>query len=296
MAGEIEVAVIGGSGLYRMPDLADTESRVVETPFGAPSDAITIGTLAGRRVAFLPRHGVGHRIPPALVPARANFYALKSLGVRAVISVSAVGSLREEIAPLHIVVPDQIVDRTTSRPRTFFDREGLVGHVSLAEPFCPSLRDLLIEEARAAGATVHAHGAYLCIEGPRFSTKAESRLYRQWGLDIIGMTAMPEAQLAREAELCYAVLAFATDYDVWHESEEQVSVDLVVQNLTRNVATAQEIIRRVVPRIAPDGDDACANALAGALMTEPARVPADVRARLGILVDKYLPRVGAGGE
>jgi len=289
MGDEVHIAVIGGSGLYRMPDLADTESRVIETPFGAPSDAITVGTLAGRRVAFLPRHGVGHRIPPTLVPARANFYALKSLGVRAVISVSAVGSLREEIAPLHLVVPDQIVDRTTSRERTFFDRVGLVGHVSLAEPFCPSLRDLLIAEAREAGATIHAGGTYLCIEGPRFSTKAESRLYRQWGLDIIGMTAMPEAQLAREAELCYAVLALATDYDVWHESEEQVSVDLVVQNLMRNVATAQEIIRRVVPRIALDRDDMCATALAGALMTEPARVPTDVRARLGILVDKYLP-------
>ena len=289
MADEIGIAVIGGSGLYRMPDLADTESRIVETPFGAPSDAITLGTLGGRRVAFLPRHGVGHRIPPSLVPARANFYALKSLGVRAVISVSAVGSLRAEIAPLHLVVPDQIVDRTTSRARTFFDREGLVGHVSLAEPFCPSLRDLLIAGAREAGATVHAGGTYLCIEGPRFSTKAESRLYRQWGLDIIGMTAMPEAQLAREAELHYAVLALATDYDVWHESEAEVSVELVVQNLLRNVATAQEVIRHVVPRIAVDQDDICTTALAGALMTERARVTPDVWERLGLLVNRYLP-------
>ncbi len=289
MADEIGIAVIGGSGLYRMPDLTDTESRMIETPFGAPSDAITVGTLAGRRVAFLPRHGVGHRIPPSLVPARANFYALKSLGVRAVISVSAVGSLREQIAPLHLVVPDQIVDRTTGRARTYFDREGLVGHVSLAEPFCPSLRDLLIEAAREVGTTVHTSGTYLCIEGPRFSTKAESRLYRQWGLDIIGMTAMPEAQLAREAELCYAVLSLATDYDVWHESEAPVSVELVVQNLMRNVETAQDVIRRVVPRIALDRDDACASALAGALMTDLSHVPADVRARLGILVEKYLP-------
>jgi 5'-methylthioadenosine phosphorylase len=289
MAHEIGIAVIGGSGLYRMPDLTDSESRVIETPFGPPSDAITVGTLGGRRVAFLPRHGVGHRIPPSLVPARANFYALKSLGVRAVISVSAVGSLRAEIAPLHLVVPDQIVDRTTSRARTFFDGEGLVGHVSLAEPFCPSLRSLLIEGAREAGATVHAGGTYICIEGPRFSTKAESRLYRQWGLDIIGMTAMPEAQLAREAELHYAVLALATDYDVWHESEAPVSVELVVQNLLRNVATAQAVIRRVVPRIALDQDDACTTALAGALMTEPGRVPPAVRERLGLLVDRYLP-------
>ncbi|MHB8644999.1 MAG: S-methyl-5'-thioadenosine phosphorylase [Thermomicrobiales bacterium] len=290
MADEISIAVIGGSGLYRMPDLTEPERRVIETPFGAPSDAITIGTLAGRRVAFLPRHGTGHRIPPSLVPARANFYALKSLGVRAVISVSAVGSLREAIAPLHLVVPDQIVDRTTNRPRTFFDREGLVGHVSLAEPFCPSLRGLLIAGARETGATVHAGGTYICIEGPRFSTKAESLLYRQWGLDIIGMTAMPEAQLAREAELCYAVLALATDYDVWHESEAPVSVELVMQNLTRNVATAQDVIRRIVPRIALNRDDACTHALAGALMTEPTRVPADVRARLGVIVDNYLPK------
>ena len=289
MADDVRIAVIGGSGLYRMPDLTDTERRTVETPFGSPSDAITVGTLAGRRVAFLPRHGVGHRIPPTLVPARANFYALKSLGVRTVISVSAVGSLREEIAPLHLVVPDQIVDRTTSRARTFFDREGLVGHISLAEPFCASLRELLIAGAREAGATVHGGGTYICIEGPRFSTKAESRLYRQWGLDIIGMTAMPEAQLAREAEICYAVLALSTDYDVWHESEAEVSVELVVQNLLRNVATAQEVIRRVVPRIDLDRDDSCNNALQGALMTEQSLIPDDVRERLGILVEKYLP-------
>jgi 5'-methylthioadenosine phosphorylase len=288
VADDVRIGVIGGSGLYAMPDLTETETREIATPFGPPSDAITIGTLSGRRVAFLPRHGVGHRFPPTLVPSRANMYALKSLGVRTVIAVSAVGSLREGIAPLHLVVPDQIVDRTTSRVRTFFDRPGLVGHVSMADPFCDALRALLIDAAREAGATVHAGGTYLCIEGPRFSTKAESRLYRQWGLDIIGMTAMPEAQLAREAELCYAVLALSTDYDVWHESEESVSVELVVQNLHRNVATAQEVIRRVVPRIAQDGGDACTTALSGALMTDPARIPADVRARLGIIVEKYL--------
>jgi 5'-methylthioadenosine phosphorylase len=289
VADEVRIAVIGGSGLYAMPDLTETETRDIATPFGPPSDAITIGTLAGRRVAFLPRHGVGHRYPPSLVPSRANMYALKSLGVRTVVAVSAVGSLKEEIAPLHLVVPDQIVDRTTSRVRTFFDQTGLVGHVSMADPFCESLRTLLIAAAREAGATVHAGGTYICIEGPRFSTKAESRLYRQWGMDIIGMTAMPEAQLAREAELCYAVLALSTDYDVWHESAESVSVELVVQNLHRNVATAQEVIRRVVPRIALDGDDACSTALAGALMTDLRHIPADVRERLGIIVEKYLP-------
>lgn len=290
MADEIRIAIIGGSGLYRMPDLADTETRAMDTPFGTPSAPVTVGTLGGRRVAFLPRHGIGHRLTPTLVPTRANLYALKSLGVRTVIAVSAVGSLREAIAPLHLVVPDQIVDRTTSRARTFFDQPGLVGHVSLAEPFCDALRSLLIAAAREVGATVHAGGTYLCIEGPRFSTKAESRLYRSWGLDIIGMTAMPEAHLAREAELCYAVLALATDYDVWHESAAGVSVELVVQNMHRNVATAQEVIRRVVPRIAMDGDDACTTALAGALITDPAHVPSDVRARLGIIVDKYLSR------
>lgn len=286
----VRIGVIGGSGLYAMPGLTEVETRAIETPYGPPSDALTIGTLGGRRVAFLPRHGVGHRIMPTQVPSRANIYALKSLGVRTVISVSAVGSLRAELAPLHLAVPDQLFDRTTSRPRTFFDQPGLVGHVGMAEPFCESLRQLLIEGAAAMGATVHRAGTYICIEGPRFSTKAESRLYRHWGLDIIGMTAMPEAQLAREAELCYAVLALVTDYDVWHESAEAVSADLVVQNLMQNVQTAQDVLRYVVPRITPDGDDACNHALAGALMTDPARVPTDVRKRLGIIVDKYLPQ------
>jgi len=284
---DVPIAVIGGSGLYAMPDLADTARYEIATPFGTPSDVITVGTLAGRRVAFLPRHGVGHVLPPTLVPARANLYALKLLGVRAVIAVSAVGSLREEMAPLHLVVPDQIVDRTTSRTRTFFDAPGLVGHVSMAEPFCDSLRQLLLAGAQAADAVVHARGTYVCIEGPRFSTKAESRLYRQWGLDIIGMTAMPEAQLAREAEMRYAVLACVTDYDVWHESEEAVSVEMVVANLHKNVAIAQAVLRHVVPRIDLDANDPCEHALAGALMTDPSRVPADVRARLAPLVGKY---------
>lgn len=291
MTDEIRIAIIGGSGLYRMPDVTETETRAVETPFGTPSAPITVGRLGGRRIAFLPRHGPGHHLTPTLVPARANLYALKSLGVRVVLAVSAVGSLRAAIAPLHLVVPDQIVDRTVRRESTFFDRPGLVAHVSLAEPFCGTLRSLLVAAAQEAGATVHTEGTYLCIEGPRFSTKAESRLYRSWGLDIIGMTAMPEAHLAREAELCYATLALVTDYDVWHESAEDVSVALVVENLRRNVATAQAVIRRVVPRIPLDGDDACTTALAGALMTDAAQIPPAVRARLGIIVDKYLPGV-----
>lgn len=286
---DVRIAVIGGSGLYAMPDLTDTERYEIATPFGDPSDAITVGTLAGRRVAFLPRHGAGHRLTPSLVPARANFFALKMLGVRVVISVSAVGSLREEIAPMHLVLPDQIFDRTTLRPRTFFDAPGLVAHVSLAEPFCPALRGLLAEGAMAAGATVHGEGTYICIEGPRFSTKAESRVYRQWGLDIIGMTAMPEAQLAREAEMRYAVLACVTDYDVWHESEEPVSVEMVMQYLTRNVATAQATLRHVVPRLDAEADDPAYHALAGAIITAPDRVPPELRARLAPLIGTYVP-------
>lgn len=286
---DVFIAVIGGSGLYAMPDLTDSARYEIETPFGAPSDAITVGTLAGRRVAFLPRHGIGHRLPPTQVPSRANLFALKLLGVRAVISVSAVGSLREELAPLHLVVPDGVSDRTTLRARTFFDAPGLVAHVAMAEPFCDSLRQLLIEGATDAGATVHAGGTYICIEGPRFSTKTESREYRAWGLDIIGMTAMPEASLAREAEMRYAVLACVTDYDVWHESEEAVSVEMVVANLRRNVATAQAVLRYVVPRIDLDTDDPCEHALATAIITDPAHVPTALRARLAPLVGKYLP-------
>ncbi len=290
MTDDVRIGVIGGSGLYAMPGLTDTETRLVPTPYGDPSDALTIGTLEGRRVAFLPRHGVGHRIMPTHLPSRANIYALKSLGVRTIIAVSAVGSLREDFAPLHLAVPDQMYDRTTSRPRTFFDTPGMVGHVGMAEPFSEPLRHLLVAGSDAVGATVHDGGTYVCIEGPRFSTKAESRLYRQWGMDIIGMTAMPEAQLAREAEIGYAVLALVTDYDVWHESEEAVSADLVVQNLLQNVQTAQDVLRYVVPRLDLDGDPDCTNALAGALMTDPARVPPEVRQRLGIIADKYLPR------
>ncbi len=287
---DVRIAVIGGSGLYAMSDLADTTRHEISTPFGDPSDAITVGTLAGRRVAFLPRHGAGHRLSPSLVPARANMFALKLLGVRVVISVSAVGSLREDLAPTHLALPDQIYDRTVSRPRTFFDAPGLVAHVSLAEPFCPILRGLLADGAEAAGATVHRQGGtYICIEGPRFSTKAESRTYRALGFDVIGMTAMPEAQLAREAEMRYAVLACVTDYDVWHEGEEPVSVEMVVQYLQRNVAVAQATLRHVVPRLDTDADDPTYHALAGAIMTDPARVPPALRARLAPLVGAYLP-------
>ena len=288
----VRIAVIGGSGLYAMPDLTETARYQIPTPFGDPSDAITVGTLAGRRVAFLPRHGAGHVLSPSLVPSRANFFAFKLLGVRVVISVSAVGSLREDFAPTHLALPDQLYDRTTLRPRTFFDAPGLVAHVSLAEPFCPTLRGLLADGAEAAGAMVHRDGStYVCIEGPRFSTKAESHAYRALGFDVIGMTALPEAQLAREAEMRYAVLACVTDYDVWHESAEPVSVAMVVQYLQKNVATAQAILRHVVPRLDTDADDPAYHALAEAIMTDPARVPPDLRARLAPLIEMYLPDV-----
>jgi 5'-methylthioadenosine phosphorylase len=284
------IGVIGGSGLYQMPGLTDVEEVALDTPFGAPSDAYTVGTLAGERVAFLPRHGRGHRLLPGELPVQANIYGFKLLGVSRIVSVSAVGSMRIEIAPLDLVVPDQIFDRTCLRPRTFFG-DGLVVHVGFGDPFCPDLRRLVAEAAAATGATVHRGGTYLCIEGPQFSTRAESRIYRQWGVDVIGMTAIPEAKLAREAEICYATLALATDYDVWHESEAAVTVEMVVENMHKNVARAQETIRRVAPLIAglAERGCGCADSLAGAIMTAPDRIPSATRARLGILLDKYMP-------
>ncbi|CAA9583393.1 MAG: 5'-methylthioadenosine phosphorylase [uncultured Thermomicrobiales bacterium] len=291
MAGAVaRIGVIGGSGLYRMADLTDVDERQVDTPFGPPSDAITIGTLAGARVAFLPRHGIGHRLAPAAVPVRANFWALKSLGVERVISVSAVGSMREELAPLDLVVPDQLFDRTAGRPRTFFDEgAGCVVHVSLAEPFCPELRPALVAAAGESGARVHDGGTYICIEGPQFSTRGESRIFRSWGVDVIGMTAFPEARLAREAELCYATLALVTDYDVWKADEEPVSVQLVIERLGRNAAAAQATLRALVPRLVARRGCTCGSALRDAIITDPARIPPATRDRLGLLLDRYLP-------
>ncbi len=282
------IGVIGGSGLYHMPELTDVEEVTVDTPFGPPSDSLSIGTLAGQRVAFLPRHGRGHRISPTNLPVRANIWALKSLGVRQLISVSAVGSLRDEIAPLDIVVPDQLFDRTTSRPRTFFEAAPVV-HVGLADPFCSAVRQHLLEAARSVVQTrVHDGGALVVIEGPQFSTRGESRLFRQWGLDIIGMTTLPEARLAREAELCYACLALVTDYDVWRHSEEPVTVEMVIQNLNQNVGAAQRILRAVVPRLAgAPCADGCGDALATAIVSAPNTVSAETRARLGLLLDRY---------
>jgi 5'-methylthioadenosine phosphorylase len=285
------LGIIGGSGLYQMEGLTDIDEVNVQTPFGAPSDAITLGRLDDTPVAFLPRHGRGHRLNPTEVPVRANIYALKSLGVEWIISVSAVGSLRERLAPLDLVVPDQIFDRTKSRVNTFFE-EGIVAHVSFADPYCPHLSGVLWDAASGIeGVTSHRGGTYVCIEGPVFSTKAESRVYREWGCDIIGMTALPEAKLAREAELCYATVACVTDYDVWHESEEPVTVDMVVANLAHNIANAKRIVRTVASRLPIDRSHvtcACDSALANAIQTERAMISAPVRERYRLLIGKYL--------
>ena len=284
---EARVAVIGGSGLYEMEGLSDIQEWKTKTPFGEPSDAITIGTLEGARVAFLPRHGRGHRISPTELPARANIYALKSLGVEWIISISSAGSLKEEVRPLDLVIPDQIIDRTKSRVNSFFGG-GIVAHVGFADPFCPVLSSLLCQAAREAGARVHDHGTYVVMEGPLFSTKAESALYRSWGASVIGMTALPEAKLAREAEICYATVACATDYDCWHESHEHVTIDMVISNLQRNVETAKNIVRSVVTRIPEKRDCVCATALQNAIITAPELMPAKRKKELALLIDKYI--------
>jgi 5'-methylthioadenosine phosphorylase len=284
----VRIGVIGGSGLYNMPELTNVEEQPIETPFGPPSDAVRIGTLAGQRVVFIARHGRGHVLTPSEVPYRANIYALKVLGVQQVISVSACGSLREEFAPGHIVVPDQLMDRTCNeRGRTFFG-DGLVAHVATADPFCAGLSAVLVEAVAEAGGTVHRDGTFITVEGPRFSTRAESALYRRWGCDIIGMTTSPEAFLAREAEMCYTVMAHVTDYDVWHESEEDVSVELVLQTLQANVRLAQQALIGVVRRLAGGVEDCeCYHALATAMITAREKIPAATLDRLWPVVGKY---------
>lgn len=280
------MAVIGGSGLYQMSGLENTESIDVDTPFGKPSAPITIGTLEGMRVAFLARHGIGHHITPTNVPYLANIYALKSLGVERVISVSACGSLREDYAPGQIVIPDDIFDYTKDRVRSFFG-EGLVAHISVANPFCNDLSQQLETAVRATGATVHRGGSLITIEGPRFSTKAESHTFRTWGMSIIGMTASPEAFLAREAELCYATMAHVTDYDVWHKSESPVTVEMVIQTLNKNTEIAQKAIRNLVRDLNKERVCNCEQALATALITNPKVVPAETRSKLDLLIGKY---------
>lgn len=291
---QARIAVIGGSGFYEMEGIGGLEEVRLDTPFGPPSDSIVIGTLDGERVAFLPRHGRGHRLLPAEVPSRANIYALKLLGVEVVIGVSAVGSLHEDYAPLHLVVPDQLIDRTRGRPGTFFGG-GLVAHISFADPFCPVLRRSLVAAAREAGATVHDGGTYVVIEGPAFSTRAESRLYRSWGAHVIGMTALPEARLAREAEMCYATLAIVTDYDVWHPREADVTAELVIANLRQGVSLAQAAVRRAVGRLPRQRACPCADALRDALITPFHLVPEETKERLRPILGRHLTGGGGGG-
>ncbi|MGH9901336.1 MAG: S-methyl-5'-thioadenosine phosphorylase [Pyrinomonadaceae bacterium] len=284
-----QIGIIGGSGLYQMPELKDVEEIRVGTPFGDPSDAFIVGTLEGVRVAFLPRHGRGHRFSPTELPFRANVYAMKLLGVERILSASAVGSLQERYAPLDMVIPDQFFDRTRARAHesTFFG-EGIVAHATFAHPVCGELGDVLEESCRAAEVNVHRGGTYLCMEGPAFSTKAESNVYRSWGMDIIGMTNLQEAKLAREAEICYATLALVTDYDCWHEDHDAVSVETVVEYLNKNVRNAQNVMREAVRRLGRSRRDcACGSAMKSAIFTPPELWPEATTKRLEAIIKKY---------
>ena len=281
------LGIIGGSGVYQLPELADAEQRTIDTPFGMPSGAARIGQMGGVEVVFLPRHGYGHTLSPTNVPYRANIYAMKLLGVTHLLSISAVGSLRESLPPRTAVLPDQIIDRTVARSRTFFD-DGVVAHVGLADPFCPVLSAHVAVAANNAGVAVHPGGTYVCIEGPQFSTRAESQLYRSWGGSVIGMTAMPEARLAREAELCYTTVAMVTDYDVWHEAEADVTVEAVLSHLQANNATSGSILRAVAAIGMPQRSCACGDALRDAMMTARDRGTAGQKERLGVIAARYL--------
>ncbi|MGE0448684.1 MAG: S-methyl-5'-thioadenosine phosphorylase [Vicinamibacterales bacterium] len=281
------IGIIGGSGLYDMAELTDRTEQVISTPFGDPSGPFVIGTLRGRRVAFLARHGVGHRILPTELNFRANIFGFKRLGVERILSASAVGSLKEEYRPLDILVPDQFFDRTKGRISTFFGR-GLVAHIAFAHPVCGHLSAIAADSAEAVGATVHRGGTYVNMEGPQFSTLAESRLYRSWGMDVIGMTNLQEAKLAREAEICYATLALVTDYDCWHPDHDSVTVDLIVANLMQNAMTAQKTIAEAVSRLGAERTCGCKDALATAIITRPEHVPESVKRELAPIVGKYL--------
>ena len=283
----VQIGVIGGSGLYHMDGLEVLEERRLVTPFGEPSDEFVIGEIDGSTVAFLARHGQGHRLLPNELNFRANIHGFKQLGVEWIVSVSAVGSMKEEYQPTDILVPDQFVDRTRHRIDTFFGN-GLVAHVSFADPICPELRAVFFEAAKQAGARAHDGGTYLCMEGPQFSTRAESQIYRQWGVDVIGMTNLQEAKLAREAEICYATLAMVTDYDCWHDDEDDVSGHAVMEVIQQNAATAQDVVRRIVRQLPMERDCECATALESALITEPSKIPAQTREDLALLVEKYL--------
>ncbi len=285
MSGKI--GVIGGSGLYQMEELQGVNEIKVDTPFGDPSDALITGVLDGKEMVFLPRHGVGHRIQPTDLNYRANIYAMKKLGVEWIISLSAVGSMKEEIAPGHIVIPDQYYDNTRRRISTFFGN-GIVVHISFADPTCVKLNSILSGAARAAGCSVHQGGTYLCIEGPQFSTKAESNIYRGWGVDVIGMTNATESKLAREAEICYSTVALPTDYDVWRESEETVTVEQILAVLNANVERSKNIIREAVKSLPYERDCGCPGALKDAILTAPEKIPAEKKQELELLLGKYL--------
>ena len=287
MTEQVTLAIIGGSGLYSMPGLQQRREYKLDTPFGKPSAPVIVGTLEGMRVAFLARHGVGHHIMPSEVPYRANIFVLKSFGVQRIISISACGSLKEELAPGHIVIPDQIYDNTHARARSFFG-EGLVAHISVADPFCKDTSNQLEAAVRSVGGVVHRGGALITIEGPRFSTKAESHTYRSWGMSIIGMTASPEAFLAREAEICYATMAHVTDYDVWHVSEAPVTVEMVIQTLHKNTTLAQQAVRLLVKDLRPVRKCECKHALSTALITHKDAIPPATLQKLDLLVNKYL--------
>ena len=280
------IGIIGGSGLYEMDGLKGIEEVALETPFGAPSDPYRVGELAGKKVVFLSRHGRGHRISPSELNFRANIWGMKKLGVERLIGVSAVGSMREEIRPGEMVIIDQFFDRTKGRASTFFSG-GIVAHVTFADPLCPELRGLLIESGKKTGAKVHERGTYLCMEGPQFSTRAESNIYRKWGVDVIGMTNLQEAKLAREAEICYATIALSTDYDCWHAGHDDVTIDAVLAVMRQNAATAQRMIRETVQRIAPPRRCPCGTALAHAILTDRTKIPPETKKRLEVIAGRY---------
>ncbi len=285
--GEQVIGIIGGSGLYNIEGIKDVEEVPIGTPFGKPSDSFRVGTLEGRRVAFLPRHGRNHTILPSELNFRANIYGMKKLGVEHIIAVSAVGSMKEEIRPLDIVIPDQFIDRTRGRIGTFFG-EGIVGHVSFADPICGTLANTLYHAAKSVGAYVHKGGTYLCMEGPLFSTRAESNVYRQWGVSVIGMTNLQEAKLSREAEICYSTLAMSTDYDCWHVGEEAVTLEMIISNLNKNAETAKRILKTAIPRIERKRNCACATAAAHAIVTQKDKIPENTKKKLDVIFGAYI--------
>lgn len=284
---QIKIGVIGGSGLYQMSDLTEIEEVNVSTPFGDPSTPYTVGNLEGKRIAFLSRHGKGHSISPTEINYRANIYGFKKLGAEWIIAVSAVGSMKEHIQPLDIVIPDQFFDHTKRRISTFFGN-GVVGHIGFAHPVCPNLAALLERSSRETGVTTHKNGTYICIEGPQFSTKAESNIFRRWGVDIIGMTNLPEAKLAREAEICYSTLALVTDYDCWHETADIVTIEEVISNLMKNLKNARQILRKTVHALPIDRNCDCGKALANGVITPKEFIPAKTLQDLELLIGKYV--------